>query len=151
MRGYDRERDGVSPNFCLLLSVLVLSYCLQFLLPNKSDFRNHLSFIWILDFLPLPLSPVTVRKRGNLCFVFSLFLFFLSVPAGGCGIWACCLLGKCAARLTQHAVLLFPVLVALLWTVLSELLGWYEEPQVLCVLDVHGMSDWSWRVWAQDC
>lgn len=76
-------------SFLSALSALVLSYCLQFLLPNKSKFRNPLSFIWTLDFLPLPLSPLTVSKRGNLCFVLSLFL---SVPAGGCGLWASCLL-----------------------------------------------------------
>lgn len=51
-----------------------------------------------------------------------LFLSFISVPAGGCGIQASCMLGKCAARLTQDAVLLFPVLV------LS-----YEQSSVNCL------------------
>lgn len=76
------ERDGVSPKSCLLLIVIILSYCLQFLLPNKSNFRNH--------HLNSGLSPLSFKptdsKRSNLCFVFSLCLFF--VPAGGCGIWA---------------------------------------------------------------
>lgn len=35
----------------------------------------------------------------------------------------------------------FPVLVALLRTVLRELLEFYKEPPVLCVLDVVCMSD----------
>lgn len=78
------ERDGVSPKSCLLLIVIILSYCLQFLLPNKSNFRNH--------HLNSGLSPLSFKptdsKRSNLCLFFSLCLFFLSVPAGGCGIWA---------------------------------------------------------------
>lgn len=53
MRGCDRKRGGLPLNFSLLLSVLVLSYCLWFLLPNKSNFRNHLRFTRSPDF-PYP-------------------------------------------------------------------------------------------------
>lgn len=141
----DRERGGVS-HFCLLY----VYFCQATACYPINQILEVISASSELgDFLSFPLSPLTVSKRGNLYFVFSCCLLFFSVLTGGCGIWAFCLLGKCAARLTQDAVLLFPVLVPLLWTVLSELLEFYKE-QVLCVLDVFCMSDWPWRVQAED-
>lgn len=70
MRVYDREVEFLLISFCFY-------WATEFLLPNKSNFRNHLNFIWSLKFLPRPLSPLTVSKWGNLCFVFSFCLLFL--------------------------------------------------------------------------
>lgn len=118
----------------------------EFLLHNKSNFRNHLNFIWSLDFLPLPLSPLTVSKRDNLCFVFSFCLLFLlqqeaveskppvcwvSVLPGSHRMQCCCFLSWLLSY-DQSSV---------------NCLGFIKNPKfyVYLMYSVF-VSDWPWRV-----
>lgn len=80
---------------------MYLYWATEFLLPNKSNFRNHLNFIWSLDFKPTD----SQRKRQPMfCFLCLLFLFqqeavvskppvwWVSVLPGSHRMQCCCFL-----------------------------------------------------------